>query len=414
MTYRSYNINGEFIGFTRPGDSGANNRRFATNQAGQIVTSLSGNLPVDPAQLALYYRNILSGTSTVHSQMYRYANGQFMGTFGQLQSSSPGVVEANFDVNFEPISSRYPAPTPSQYTVQSGDTLRAIATRIFGDGGLWYVIADANGLTIGPNDSLTEMVGQSLRIPNEVVAISNTADSFKPFNVGDALGETSPIQPALPPPRPKKGCGIVGMIIMVIVAVVVTVLSWGTMGPVMAAMLGSVASQLVGMAIGAQDKFSWKAVALAGITAGITAGTPISTIGTVVGEVTNSIVGAAVQAVVNNAVGQGVAIAMGMQDKFNWRSLAVSAVSAPIANWASGKVGAAIDSKVGAAGSLLSRNLSDATTSVVRAGVTLAMGGKVDVADVVGDIFGNFLGNSIVQNVPVLRDKRDWREGMMK
>jgi len=87
------------------------------------------------------------------------------------------------------------------------------------------------------------------------------------------------------------------MIIVIIVAIVVTYLTWGStsefwagvlanmgastttaasvgaaLSAATAAALGSVASQAVGIAIGVQDKFSWKSVAVAALTAGITKG----------------------------------------------------------------------------------------------------------------------------------------------
>jgi nucleoid-associated protein YgaU len=47
------------------------------------------------------------------------------------------------------------------YTVQSGDTLITIAQKVYGDGGLWQLIADANNIT----QQNTLRVGQELRIP---------------------------------------------------------------------------------------------------------------------------------------------------------------------------------------------------------------------------------------------------------
>jgi len=115
------------------------------------------------------------------------------------------------------LSQAYPSSVPSQVIAQSGDTLRTVAQRVFGDATLWYLIAEENGLS-DPDAQLTE--GSSLRIPNEVVLLSNTASSFKPFDVSDAIGDTTPTQ-AMPPVSKKKGCGIIGQIIVAIVVIVV-------------------------------------------------------------------------------------------------------------------------------------------------------------------------------------------------
>jgi nucleoid-associated protein YgaU len=52
-----------------------------------------------------------------------------------------------------------PAPAGRTYTVESGDTLWAIAERFYGDGGKYQVIADASGISnpdlIHPGEVLT-------------------------------------------------------------------------------------------------------------------------------------------------------------------------------------------------------------------------------------------------------------------
>jgi hypothetical protein len=120
------------------------------------------------------------------------------------------------------VSRSYPATVPATVIAGAGDTLRTIASRVFGDESLWYLIADENGLT-DPDAAIEE--GQSLKIPNRVVSLSNTANSFKPFNIGDAIGDTTPAQPA--PPAAKNGCGVVGMILIVVVAIIVTIYTAG-------------------------------------------------------------------------------------------------------------------------------------------------------------------------------------------
>ena len=54
-----------------------------------------------------------------------------------------------------------PAPAAQSYTVESGDTLWAIAERFYGDGNQYQRIADANGI---PNPDLIN-AGQVLTIP---------------------------------------------------------------------------------------------------------------------------------------------------------------------------------------------------------------------------------------------------------
>ena len=90
----------------------------------------------------------------------------------------------------------------SRYVVQSGDSLIDIAQASYGDGALWYVIADANGITAEPGDPLpTTEVGKAYEIP-DVVRSSQSASTFKPYEMAEIIGNDRPI--AIPPPPPPK------------------------------------------------------------------------------------------------------------------------------------------------------------------------------------------------------------------
>ncbi len=205
------------------------------------------------------------------------------------------VTSADFDQNHAPINASYPAGVGSLYTVRSGDTLSSIAQSVWGDAAMWYLLADANGLSA--SQGLNE--GTVLRVPNKVTNIHNNANTFRPYSPGEVIGNVDPTVPP-PPPPPKKGCGVVGTLLMVAVAAVVSFYTAGALTGVatgstqtMAAGMsvaigdfglagiayaaagataGSVASQLVGMTTGSVDKFSWKAVGQSALSAGITAG----------------------------------------------------------------------------------------------------------------------------------------------
>src|SRR6185503_15126528 len=91
---------------------------------------------------------------------------------------------------------------------------------------------------------------------------------------------------------------------------------------------------------------------------------------------------------------------------FDWKSVAISAVSAPLAKYAGDKAGAwASGSKVQYDQAVIShtytagRMVADAASTLTTAGVRAAMGGKFDVAQVTADIFGNALANSLVSRI---------------
>lgn len=425
-TEQRYNVNGELIRFIDEKDHN-NDRYFVNNAQGQAITVVKGNYgeyTSPAAQDALH--DAVAGEDFFDSTKVGYfffANdGSYVGSVSGLE----GALKANFDVNFTPISSEYPASVPQRYVVQRGDTLRLIAAKVFGDAKLWYVIAEANGLS-DPDAVIPE--GRELTIPNEVVSLSNDATSFKPFNVADAIGDTTPTQPVIPPRR--KGCGVLGMIIVIIVAIVVTYLTWGsttefwagvlnvtanstaaaTASAATAAALGSIASQAVGMAIGVQDKFSWKAVAVAALTTGLTKGLGVDGLNFIGGEgAAADVFNAAIRGAINSAIGQGVNIAVGLQDKFSWRELAISAIAAPAADAIGKSVGLKLDPDFGKRGyhaSFSTNLISGVAAGVGSTVVRMALGGKVETQAVIADVFGNALGNALVEGMQARADRRE-------
>lgn len=352
---------------------------------------------------------------------------------GQGNPNFTGV--ADFEFGYQSIVSNYPNASPGSYTVQGGDTLQSIARSAYGDSGLWYRIAEANGLS----SDRDLRVGQTLNIPNKVGGVHNDSQTFEPYDPSRVVGDTTP---NLPMPSASGGCGAVGMIIVAIVAVVATVITAGAAsvaagalasaaagtgatvggaltaaglsgvitagGAVMVggavagstaaiaaggAIVGSAVSQMVGMAIGVKDSFSWKQVALSGISAGATAGIAggLGVLARTTTGATSAILSsAALRVGMANAVTQGIGVATGLQSSFNWKGVAAAAVG--------GEVGATVGGAVGnVAGSEFGGRLGTGIVSGFAAGVaTAAMrGGRIDVQMVAADAFGNALGASL-------------------
>ncbi|MDK2124358.1 polymorphic toxin-type HINT domain-containing protein [Parachitinimonas caeni] len=262
------------------------------------------------------------------------------------------VSSADFDQNYEPISPEYPGAAAGSYTAHDGDTLQSIALAVWGDSALWTLLADANGL----KGSEPLRAGQTLVLPNKVTNLHHNASTFKPYNPGEALGNTDPTLPAPPPPpSPKEACGGLGQIIMIVVAVIVTIYTAGAASALMAggsiggfgatmaagaaamssatlagagaamigAAVGSAVSQGVGIAIGAQDKFSWKQVGTSALAAGISAGVGGALKGAEflkpLGATWSRIAAGAIQGATGSLVGQL------SQGRFNWRGIAAGA-----------------------------------------------------------------------------------------
>jgi hypothetical protein len=292
--------------------------------------------------------------------------------------------------------------------VAAGDTLQTIAKGAYGDANLWYLIADANGLS--SNGDLR--AGQVLTIPT-AVGSANSANTFRPYDPSKITGNTSPTLMAQP--QDKGGCGAIGTIIVVVVAVVVAYFTAGAAAGALAPYLGtgaaavggtagvsvatavtasaiggavgSIASQAVGVAIGAQESFSWKGVALAAVGGGVGYG-----LGGMTGPSGNAFVDGAIRGAVGSAATQGIAVVTGLQSSFSWRSVAASAVSAGVGQG----INEAMGYSPGTSGnfefgkSLVSGLASSAIGQAVR-------GGKVNAATLASDVFGNVIGDALAR-----------------
>ncbi|WP_229445308.1 HNH/ENDO VII family nuclease [Massilia sp. Leaf139] len=348
---------------------------------------------------------------------YAQSLGQAKASREEMYKNWTPISSADFDQNYQPINRTYPAATGSTYVVKAGDSLYAIAGAVWGDVSMWYLIAEANGITaetpLTPNQTLT--------IPNKVTNIHNNSGTSRPYDAGAIIGDLSPTLPdaPLPAPPPQKsggGCGGLGMIIMAVIAVVVTVYAGpaigqaiyaaagggavgagglaavGTLGATAAgaagmaagAALGSIASQMAGVAMGMQDKINWRAVGSSALTGGLTfgAGAGLSALGA------NQVV----TAVANNIIGQGVGKMMGTQEHFSWKSVAVSAISAPIMSAVKGGIGKELAGAPASVVSLAQNSTSALVSATVRMVVT---GGRISWAAVAADAVSSTIGDSI-------------------
>lgn len=383
-------------------------------------------------------RNRLQNGQAVGSHYFYYADGRRIGDVGDTPSDNTRVsyaealankdktvdrkklyknfkpvTSSDFDQNYEPINETYPAAVGSTYTVRGGETLQTIARAVWGDAAMWYLLADANGLS----GTETLVAGRVLQVPNKVTNIHNNADTFRPYNPGEAIGRIDPTLPA-PPPK-KKGCGGIGQLVMVVVAVVATIwtagvagaafgaagagaggfaggigmltsgaASLGTLGATVAAgavagAVGSAAGQLAGMAMGMQDKFSWTQVGLGALGAGVTAG-----VGGVLGA-GGGAWAAAGRAAVSSTIGQGLGVAMGMQDRFSWAGVAASAAGAGVGTAVSPYVGAALSSTIGDTGTHIVSGMAGTVAA------QLVASGRIDARSAFANTLGNALGSSL-------------------
>ena len=314
-------------------------------------------------------------------------------------------------------------------TAQAGDTLRSIAQRIYGTDQLWYVLAEANGF----GDPGQEVAAGTLLDAPDVSVNTNDANTFKPYNPAEAIGNTTPSLPYIQPP-PKESCNAVAMVLMVVVAVVVTYFTagaaagyFGTMfaggatavagsaaaiggafvGGFVGGVVGSVASQAVGSAMGATS-FSWKQVASDGITNAITMGAGEALTGVNAftkgakvledGTKTLNTLGRVTQGVVAYGGSMVASVAVNRDTNFSWNAVAASVAGSYVSAKTGGRLpltegGSSSGKFVNDLGGLL---MNGAANSTARRMMGL---GKQNWGQIAADAFGNALASAAVGSI---------------
>jgi nucleoid-associated protein YgaU len=121
-------------------------------------------------------------------------NGAVTGRLGYAHRSSAVRLRPTPGGLHRPIVQGAPESLENQ-TVLAGDSLASIAQKLWGDSSLWYLLADANGLSF--NQTLA--AGQVLTIPDKVTNFhesSSTAEVYDPSKAGsstDCLNRRLPL-----------------------------------------------------------------------------------------------------------------------------------------------------------------------------------------------------------------------------
>ena len=177
---------------------------------------------------------------------------------------------------------------------------------------------------------------------------------------------------------------------------------------------GSAVSQGVGMAIGAQSKFSWSGVALSALGAGVSAGVGTAANGGSFFAVnqagpsatTLTTLQIAQRAMVSSTLSQGIAVATGLQSRFSWTSVAAAGIGAGVG----AKVGAEWFPNAKDFGERLTRGFVSGAAGGITASVLT--GGRADSVRIATDAFGNALGNSIVEQAQLSAVRERERNGV--
>ena len=373
----TYNADGEEIDITQGEGNGmtsAETSQFIYNTAGQIVFQIhndgqSTDLPED-----VHYEYDASGTQVgeygwyaddtgagnpvadPNGRSFVYLDG---GSYAQVQQAAPVQVGTG----------------QSGYTATGGENLAQVAQTVYGNAALWYLLANANGLT----ENSTLKAGEQLSVPSSSVTGMANSTTGKVYNANALEGSNLPNIKTPQPPSSGSGCSTWGEILLVVIAVIVVIVTEGagaedfgavlpdgtavagtavggggaaavttggisgafstglsvigsgaTIGGSIAATVavgaaagiaGSVVSQEVGHAANSNLHFSLAQAAEAGVTAGATAGITAG-----IGGAPTTFGGGFATGVAINAATQEAAIGLKLQQRFNWAQTAAAGI----------------------------------------------------------------------------------------
>lgn len=407
------------------------------NVAGKTI----GDLHVD--KVGKQHLTVYGGFTPSGSQQKAEPTTQFMWQGGsRMRTTNSFLDRAPGDIADGTVPEA-PQDNLGAYTLQAGDTLERIALHVYGDSSLWYLLADANGISdrnaqVGSSGQLH--LGQRLNIPQVATGQHQTNGTHKILNANQMIGNTSATTasvPPAPPPLPKKHHQFFSKIVVAIVAVVATVMTAGIIGALAgvanasagifatgmnvlggsllttggtlaagftAGFVSSMASQSVGKALGMQEGIDIKNALVSGLATAATAGflRGISNTTGYQGLVksmdnlsiskTFSISNAS-QLMEQNAISQGINLTLNKHQHFDWEQLAISGLTAGLMG---GTLGKQLDQTL----RTVDHNtgiLTSELKSLVGAGAASATtGAHFDAAQVLGDNLGSSVGNAIV------------------
>ena len=350
------------------------------------------------------------------------------------------------------ITPEAPQDNLGAYTLQAGDTLESIALQVYGDAGLWYLIADANGISERNAAAGNEgplHIGQRLNIPPAATSQHHTNATHKVFNANHKIGDTRATAPLPPPPPPvpqtHQNQSLLAKIAVTVVAVVTTVLTAGIFGVgglaslntlfttglsvlagggamstattlaagFSAGFIGSMASQGVANALNVQQNLDFKSALITGMATAATAGigrafSEVSALNTLRESATNLPlsesfnIASAAEVLEQNAVSQGLNVALRKHQHFDWAALGIAGLTGGI-------LGSGFSRKMGNTLNEIDHNsgvLNSELKSIITAGAESALTGThFDAAQVLtnnlGDAVGNALVNTTASKTPI-------------
>ncbi|MHB8387860.1 lipase family protein, partial [Metallibacterium sp.] len=426
------------------GTVSATTRVYSYDGGGQILGRTDGTVSGTGSSATF---TALAGATTANPDALApqhdvYAEGHGIATLG-----ATGTIQLSDGLSAPAATAR-----SNEYTAQAGDTLQSIAQNVYGNATLWYVIADANAISLDSSGNAINLIaGTTLKLP-AVSNEQNSSQTFDPYNPLQRIGSTTPALAYIPPP-PQQHCNDLTTLIVVAVTIAVTVYTAGaaaealgaeatgttaagvgatgaaaaagssTVSAIGAAALtggtltaaggatlglgtdllaagiggfaGSVAGQLAGQALGDGAGFSLEQALAGGLTGMASAG-----LGDLAGS--NNLYQSIAKGDIGNAVLQGGAMDLagiaanrivGLPGAFSWASVAAASLAAGLSADLAPKVLGDLSLTANTMPGDIAQGL---TSGVIGRNVDLALGQAApSYGTIVGDAFGNAIGNDL-------------------
>ncbi|PJD92646.1 MAG: hypothetical protein CK426_01150 [Legionella sp.] len=331
------------------------------------------------------------------------------------------------------------------YTIQSSDSLEGIALQVYGDSSLWYLIADANGLTCGKSETAQSHgalhLGQRLVIPPVATGQHHTSSTKKIIKSEYFIGNTSATTKAplpIPPPLPKKHNQLLAKIIVGVVATVATLLTAGIAGALSgiagsslftigssvlagaagglgttigasfaAGVVGNLAGQAMANAFKLQEGMNVKGALVNGLLSAATSGV-LGGVNQIAGhnQLMNQLgesrintwfnLQTAAQTMEYNAASQGLSQLAHHQNHFEWDQFAVSAITAGLLGSDSGRMLQQTLRKIDYNSGILASELN----ALVHDGINSATtGATFDAKETLTNNLGQAVGNGVMETI---------------
>jgi YD repeat-containing protein len=335
------------------------------------------------------------------------------------------------------------------YTLQAGDTLESVALFVYGDSSLWYLIADANGITdrnahAGEKGSQLH-VGQRLSIPSTAKGQHHTGKTHQPLSESDYTGNLTPTlassRASLPVRTPHAHHHLFALVVKILEVVaaavtmvftagafaslaggvslsglgVVDLVSKGlgmlgggsalgtveTLGVSLAAgFVGNVAGQAAAYALGSGDGIDLSSAVFAGVAAAATSGASrllqssgvFNALRGRAADVFN--VADAAEMMERDAVGQSLNLAFQRKPIFDWAEFGMSGLTSGILGASpASQVHQSLRDNLGASGSWLASEIE----SIFSQGGSAVAQGRFDTFELLTDSLGQSVSSGLVE-----------------